>query len=450
MGSLTKTSFVVKLGIMMAISFFLFLGLSLAQVEPSALSPSASVFVVEVDEEIRSGTAQYVARALRRAEMAEADLFVLELNTPGGLLKATEEISRSLIDSPVPTAVYVHKPSGWAFSAGVFILLSGDISASVSTASLGAAEPVGLGGEAVGDKTKEAAGSWLRSLAERNNRDPGLAERFVTENLTLSGSQAHELGVVDELADSLPELLTTLGVTEPSLNRLAPNLVDHLLSFLSLPYLIPIFLSLGGLGLFLVFRTGEFDSIGLAGVVFLLIGLWGMGAVQLSVVGAVLLIFGLTLIAVQLLAPPADFGISGIIGLGSLLGGILLFANEPFFPSYLTTALFYAVLGVGITAGAAFVVLGHLSVTAMRGRLKSGMEKHVGEIIEVTEDIAPVGAVTLEAERYPARLEGGGEVSAGNLVRVVKVVGNTILVEILSDPKQSARLANEPDYQSDK
>ncbi|MCG2691658.1 hypothetical protein L6272_02390, partial [Microgenomates group bacterium] len=102
---------------------------------------SGYVIAVEIDGDIQAGVVQFIGRALQKAEREKADLFLIQLNTPGGLLKATEQISRLLLDSPVKTAVYVHKKGGWAFSAGVYILLSADIAAAQPESSIGAAQP---------------------------------------------------------------------------------------------------------------------------------------------------------------------------------------------------------------------------------------------------------------------------------------------------------------------
>ncbi len=386
------------------------------------------VVIVRVDEDIKAGTNQFLRRAHEQARSSSASLFVVKLNTPGGLLQATEAITRLLLDSDITTVVYVNKPSGWAFSAGTFILLSADISASHPTASIGAASPVGLNGEEAGEKVVEASSVWIRSLAKQTGKNTEVAELFVRENKTLDGTQAFDQGVVDILADNLDDLLLQLGLSDRQVVEMRPNFGDMILSFLSLPYLIPLLLSLGGIGLFFVFRTGEIDSIGLLGVVFLLVGLWGLGTIQLSWLGVMLLIFGLSLVAFEFLFSPGDFGISGIVGALSLFLGVITFANEPFFPSYLTQALFWSVVGVFVSIVTIFVIIGRLSVSAQKRPIQAGMESYIGQIYEVKKDLDPKGYIVIDGESYPACTEDGRKVVAGTKVRVVKTRGNTILV----------------------
>ena len=113
--------------------------------QPEDQRESPQVMVVSIEGEIRAGTVQFIKRVLKEAEAGTFDLVVIQLNTPGGLLNATEEITRLLLDSKIKTVVFIHKSGGWAFSAGTFILLSAEVAASHPNASIGAAQPRSFG-----------------------------------------------------------------------------------------------------------------------------------------------------------------------------------------------------------------------------------------------------------------------------------------------------------------
>jgi len=387
------------------------------------------VTLLTVEQEITAGTVSLVERGLRLAQQNNSSHFILELNTPGGLLKATEEISRLLIDSPLTTVVYIHKDSGWAFSAGTYILLSADIAASNPTATIGAALPVS-GGEVALDKTVEASAAWLESLVERRGfeTDSSLVRDLVTESKTLSGQVAYELGLIDLVAIDRLTLLGYLNLPSDNIFLVEPTLVDEFLALASLPYLVPLLLSLGVLGIFLMFRTGELELFGLLGVVLLLLGLWGMGAIQLSVLGALLLGLGIILLLVELLFSPG-FGFVGGIGLVSLVFGIVMFANEPLYPSYLLSVAFYVVLGICAGVGVIMMILGRLSYTAIRLPVAIGKEALITKKVSVLEAIDPIGAVEINGERYVARSLNGNSYSPGDQVIVEDLQGNTILVK---------------------
>ena len=165
------------------------------------------LYLAEIEGEIKAGTHQYLKRVIKIAEEEKAEYLIIKLDTPGGLLQSTRDIADLLLATPVKTVVFVHKEGGWAYSAGTFILLAADLAFVNPTASIGAAQPVEMLGEAeVSDKMMEGTVSWIRGLAEARERDPEIAEKFVRENLTLTGREAQEIGIIDGTARTLDEL----------------------------------------------------------------------------------------------------------------------------------------------------------------------------------------------------------------------------------------------------
>jgi membrane-bound serine protease (ClpP class) len=416
----------MKIVIGLCLSILILIGFGVVTAETTE---AGSVTVLTVEREITAGTVTLIERGLRLAEQNSSTHFILELNTPGGLLKATEEISRLLVDSPLTTVVYVHKDTGWAFSAGTYILFSADIAVSNPTATIGAALPVS-GGESAPDKVVEASAAWLLSLVERRGgfMDGAFVRELVTESKTISGQAAYEMGLIDLIASSRSDLLEALNLATFEVTSVQSTLVDEFLALASLPYLVPLLLSLGALGIFLMFRTGELELFGLLGVVFLLLGLWGMGAIQLSVLGTLLLGLGIILLLVELLFSPG-FGVVGGIGVVSFLIGIMTFANEPLYPSYFISTVFYIVLGVCAGMGVLMTILGRLSYTALRLPVVTGKEAVLGKEAVVLEGFGSNGAVEVQGERYVARSVSGKPYEVGDKVRVEDLQGNTILVE---------------------
>ncbi len=400
-----------------------------AMAQEDASSTSGQVTVVTVDEEIRAGTHQFLARSLAQAEQAEHDLFLLELNTPGGLLSATEDISRLLVDSSIPTAVYVYRESGWAFSAGVFILLSADTAASQSTASIGAAAPVLGGGGEADEKTTNATLAWLRTLAERSDRDPDLIETFVSENRTMSGAEAETVGVIDVVASDRAELLATLGLAGAQQYEPQPTVVDQTLSFFSIPYLVPLLLTLGSLGLFLAFRTGEIEVMGVISFLILLLGLWGAGMIELSVLGVSVLVAGIALVILELFLAGSDFGASGVIGLIALLFGVAMFAQEPLFPDVFSYGLFPVLVALFVSGATILFGISYFTASAIRQPHVVGVETMVGRQATVQQSLDPRGVVLIDGERYTARLQDTTTSCAvGSMVEIVAMDGNVAIV----------------------
>ena len=88
--------------------------------------------------------------AIDNANEDDADLIILELDTPGGLLSSALSIKNYIIESKVPVAVYINKN---ALSAGALISLSAKEIYMSDGSVIGAATPIYLNG----NETKKAS-----------------------------------------------------------------------------------------------------------------------------------------------------------------------------------------------------------------------------------------------------------------------------------------------------
>src|SRR5262249_48782394 len=103
------------------------------------------VIAVDVNRIIHPITAEIIGNAIDTAERENASAVLLRLNTPGGLLDATREITSKIVASRVPVIAYVTPSGGRAASAGFFILESADVAGMAPGTNTGAASPVLLG-----------------------------------------------------------------------------------------------------------------------------------------------------------------------------------------------------------------------------------------------------------------------------------------------------------------
>jgi len=394
------------------------------------------LYLAEIEGEIKAGSYQYLKRVAREAEKDGAEYLIIKLDTPGGLLKSTKDIVDLILATPVKTIVFVHKEGGWAYSAGTFILLAADYAISHPKASIGAAEPRAMvGGKMETDpKIIEGMASWMKSLAERNQRNPEIAEKFVRENLTLTGKEAGELKVIDETAKNLDELFSKLNISDPKIREIKPTFSEKFFDILSHPYLISLFLTLGGLGLIFAFRTGEFESTGILGLIFLLIGLWGMGVIQFSAFGIALILLGLFLLMMEVFQP--GFGIFGGLGILSLILGIFTFEAEPFLSPKIFEAMTMFILGAVIGIFILFVIIGRGVVKSIREKPKTGSEALIGEQAIVIKTLEPEGQIKVKGEIWPARSLNEKTIVKKSKVEIIRVEGNTLIVKIPNSKSQ--------------
>ncbi len=399
-----------------------------AEVQNTKRADAVLVIIAEVEGEIKAGTFQYLKRIFDLAKEYKADYLVIKLDTPGGLLKATKDIVDLILDSPIKTIVFVNKGGGWAYSAGTFILLSADYAVVHPKASIGAAQPVVMGaGEAAATKMIEGMASWMRTLAEIHQRNPETAENFVRENLTLTGQEAKELGVIDETAENLDELFLKLNISEPRIKEIYPTLVEKIFDFLSHPHLISLFLTIGGLAIIMAIRSGEFELTGIIGAIAFLIGLWGIGVITFSFLGIGLLLLGIFLLMMELFIEPG-FGIFGISGTIAIILGIFTFEAEPLLAPELFDAMTMFILGMALALCIFFVFIGKVLRKSLRAKAQTGSEALIGLSAEVVKELNPRGQVKIKGEIWTAESIDGEAILKGVNVEILKVEGNTLFV----------------------
>src|SRR5690606_25752470 len=127
-----------------------------------------NVVGIRVDATINPAVADYIHRGIEEANKQQAACLVIELNTPGGLLKSTRVIVSDILQSPVPVVVYVSPGGAHAGSAGVFITMAGHIAAMAPGTNIGAAHPVSSGGvmDTISSaKATNDAAAFIRAIA---------------------------------------------------------------------------------------------------------------------------------------------------------------------------------------------------------------------------------------------------------------------------------------------
>ena len=179
---------------------------------PSA-SSAAEIIELQIEGPIGVATADYVDAGIEYAVERNADLIIVNIDTPGGLVKPMRSIVQSILASPVPVAVYVYPAGARADSAGTYILLAAHVAAMAPTTHLGAATPVPLvGGDSTDEPGKDSSAmdrkvvndavSSIRALAERHGRNAEWAEKAVTEAATLTAKEALEQNVIEFIAEN--------------------------------------------------------------------------------------------------------------------------------------------------------------------------------------------------------------------------------------------------------
>src|SRR5262245_51419625 len=176
---------------------------------------SADVLRLKLDDQITPASAEVIVSAIARAERDGDTALIITLNTPGGLESSMREIVSRIIASRVPVIVYVAPSGSRAASAGFVILISADIAAMAPGTATGAAHPVLIGGgkisKTMDEKIVNDASAYVRSLAEKRNHDPQVAELAIRESRSFTDREALDKHLIDVIARDEWDLLAKLN-----------------------------------------------------------------------------------------------------------------------------------------------------------------------------------------------------------------------------------------------
>ena len=409
--------------------------------------PERKVVVAEVDGIINPISQRYITRTVEKAENEQAELVVILLDTPGGLSTSTREIYESLLNATVPSVVLVAPRGAQAASAGTFITAAANIAAMSPGTSIGAATPVGAGGEdlprTLSNKATSAAAADIRAIASQRDRNIQQLENTVILSMSFSAEEALELNVVDLIAYDLEDLLEkldgatvtvdeetrTLSTADVRIERLNMGLINRVLFILADPNISFLLLTLGGLGLVVELWSPGLIIPGLTGAVFLVVAFISLGNLPVNWGGVALILVGLGLIALEFFV--AGFGVLGIGGMISfILGGLLLFAHfgtpSPLTPSLEVspwvlwpTVIIIAIIGAWV-----------ITTIVRQHKMEKVLELSplIGSEAVVTLELSPRGTVRINTEIWTAYCDYGTMIPEGARVRVVAVEGAVLKV----------------------
>jgi membrane-bound serine protease (ClpP class) len=422
--------FVLFLAVLSAVSF----------ISSAARADSAKIEVLTVNGTIVPVVASYIDRGISRAESEGAIACVIELNTPGGLLNATEDIVQRILNARVPVIVYVTPRGSWAASAGTFITLSAHIAAMAPGTSIGAAHPVSTGEqmpEEVSKKVTEYSAAWIRSIAETRGRDPEQAALAVSESKSFTASEALDARLIDLRADDLESLISqingrkvslasgeevTINTTGYTLSVDGMNPIERLLQVISDPNIAYILMTLATIGLITEISNPGLIFPGVIGGICLFLAFYSLGVLNAYWAGVLLIFLAIGLFAAEVFTQA--FGILTAGGISSLvIGSLILFSHSS--PEMEVNRGLIAGVAILIAAFVIFIV--GAAVRGQRRRVATGPEGLIGRVAVAKTSLGPKGTVLVDGELWKAVLDTG-KVEPGEEVTITKVEGLKLFV----------------------
>lgn len=320
------------------------------------------ILLMEIEDNIDPRMSRYVRLAMEEAERIKPDYILIEMDTYGGALNDADEIRQMVMRAPIPVMVFIDNN---AASAGALISLACDSIYMAPGASIGAATVVSGDGTPAPPKYQSYMRSLMRSTAETNNRDPGLAEQMVgttastdstiqnDEVLTLTTSEALKYGFAEGQATSTQDLLAQLQLEQAQLITFRLDTTNRIISFFLNPLISGVLLMLILGGLYFELQT---PGVGFPLAASIIAGILYLTPYYLTGLAehweVLALVIGIALILLEVLVIPG-FGLAGISGLVLTFGALVLIMidNQVFDftfvnPQHLSQSLIAVVAGM--------------------------------------------------------------------------------------------------------
>jgi membrane-bound serine protease (ClpP class) len=406
--------------------------------------PASVVEVLTLEGTINPVAVERLDKAIESAVKNKAQCLIIQLDTPGGLDKSMREMVKLMMNSEIPVVVYVGPRGSRAASAGVFLTLAAHIAAMAPGTNIGAAHPVALGvGGAMDkemmEKVVNDAAAYVKSIAEKRNRNVEWAEKAVRESVSITADEALELGVVDIMAEDMSGLLEKLDGAEveimhetltvmtkgASLHYTEMSFREKILQAIADPNLAYILLMVGIWGIVLEFFHPGALLPGIVGGICLILAFFALQILSFNMAGLVLIVLAIILFVLDIKVPSyGALTIGGIISLA--LGSLMLIDPSAI---YISISLKYIIIMVAFTS-ALFIFIISYAIKAQFKKPTTGLEGMVGSMGIAKVNLKPKGKVQIHGEIWNAVIESGEEViRKGEEVEVVRVDGMRLVVK---------------------
>ncbi len=395
----------------------------------SVAAATPHVEQADLNGDINNIMSAYIQNSVSRAEADHASALLVVMNTPGGISTSMDEIVTSLLNSSVPTIVYVYPSGARAASAGLFVAQAADVLAMAPGTNIGSAHPIdATGANLTGDlgaKVLNDAVTRVRALASMHGRNADWAEQAVRNSVNIDAAQAVQLHVADLEVSSVSSLLEQVdGRTVPrtsgslTLHTAGAVVGDYPMPFWQVflnalidPTIAALLIIVAGYGIITEMSNPGLILPGVLGGLAAVLAIVSLANLPVNIAGVLMMMLALVLFLADLKAP--THGFLSVGGVFALVLGMAFLVNSG--PVGLGVNPFVA-LGLGLVTLFFFAIFIRKVVAARRQPVLTGAEGLVGALGEVREGLAPEGLVFVSGALWKAT--SSSPIPAGSSVRV--------------------------------
>ncbi|MBS3945147.1 MAG: nodulation protein NfeD [Melioribacter sp.] len=413
-------------------------------------SSKPRIDIIKIDGAINPVVTDFIHDAIESANKENAECLIIQLNTPGGLLKSTRIIVSDFLSSQIPIVIYVYPSGAQAASAGVFITIAANLAVMAPGTNIGAAHPVMMneGGQSnkkdsldiMMEKATNDAAAFIRSIAEKRNKNIEWAEKAVRQSLSLSETEAVKENIADFISKNLDSLLVQLNGRKvetadglkiinsknAELNFVEMNPIQKILDIISDPNIAYILMMIGIYGL--IFELSNPGSIlpGIVGVISLVLAFYSLHTLPINYAGLGLIIFAIVLFIAEIKV--VSHGLLTAGGIISFLIGSLMLINTDISYEFVHLSLSVIFTSTILTAIFFIFAVGK-GIAAQRKKPSTGKEGLLGEVGVALSDSGNnmSGLVMIHGEIWESESEA--EIKKGDKVEVSGINNLKLIVQ---------------------
>jgi membrane-bound serine protease (ClpP class) len=383
----------------------LFAAAARAQSDDQSEREPRPIHIVEVKGRIDPIVADFVERSLLSAQAADAEVVVLQLDSPGSLLgrQTLDELVFRVSHSSVPVAVWVGPTGARAYGGAARLLTAAAIADMAPRTRIAVSEGTVGPDEALAQGLIDAVVPTIGEfLADLDGQDVGGRVLDTARVVTGSDGKTQTQAAGEVRFAKLP-------LSERLLHAAASPSVAYLLLIVGLALIVFEFFSVG------------IGVAGATGAVLLALSAYGLAVLPTTPLGLALIglaMFGFS-IDVQAGAPRVWTAVATV---SLLVGSWQLFGDGIDVP-WLTLLVIVVAVVLLMVSGLPSMVRSRFSTPTI------GRESMIGEMGEARTAVDPEGTVALRGGLWRARTNRATPIGEGDAIRVVSIDGLLLEVE---------------------